>query len=451
MRNLFLRFFFSVWTAMALVLLFTVLGAGWLANERRESDLVRQDDMAREASQVLRDDGVPGLTDWLRSQQQQSQRLERIYVIDDAGHDLLGRSVPEFLQARVGRRPFPQQGGRQPEREDRLLSRLVSASNESFQLSLSSMRRPYGPFGPTEQLFIAGVLTLLLSAAVCYLLARYLSAPIQALRSATHRIAAGDLDVRVAGVVGKRRDELAHLAIDFDAMSVRLRALLESHQTLLRDVSHELRSPLARMQIALGLARRPAANLPQELDRIEKEAQRLDDLIGEILSLCRLDDPARKMQLEDVNLQELLEQLADNARVEAEPRQVAVSLDCASDLQLSGDRELLYRAVENVLRNAVRFSPERGQVSIGAEALQHTIQISISDQGPGVPAESLQRIFEPFYRVADARDRESGGNGVGLAITARVVKLHDGTVTASNLPAGGLQVVIRLAPAPLQH
>jgi two-component system, OmpR family, sensor kinase len=444
MRNLFLRFFFSVWTAMALVLLFTVLGAGWLANERRESDLARQDDMARAASQVLSDDGVPGLTDWLRRQQQQSQRLERIYVIDDAGNDLLGRKVPEFLQARVGRRPFPQQGGRRPERDDRLLSRLVSASNESFQLSLSSMRRPYGPFGPTGQLFIAGVLTLLLSAAVCYLLARYLSAPIQALRSATHRIAAGDLDVRVAGVVGKRRDELAHLAIDFDAMSVRLRALLESHQTLLRDVSHELRSPLARMQIALGLARRPAANLQQELDRIEKEAQRLDDLIGEILSLCRLDDPARKMQLEDVNLQELLEQLSDNARVEAEPRKIEVSLNCASDVQLRGDRELLYRALENVLRNAVRFSPERGQVSVSATATQDTIQISISDQGPGVPAESLQRIFEPFYRVAEARDRDSGGNGVGLAIAARVVKLHSGTVSANNLPDGGLQVVIRL-------
>jgi two-component system sensor histidine kinase CpxA len=247
--------------------------------------------------------------------------------------------------------------------------------------------------------------------------------------------------------VGSRRDELAHLAIDFDAMSVRLRALLESHQTLLRDVSHELRSPLARMQIALGLARRPAANLPQELDRIEREAQRLDDLIGEIMSLCRLDDPARKMELEEVNLHELLEQLADNARVEAEPRQITVSLNCASDLQLRGDRELLYRALENVLRNAVRFSPPGGQVSVSAAATQHMVQISIADQGPGVPTESLQRIFEPFYRVTDARDRDSGGNGVGLAITARVVKLHEGTMTASNLPAGGLQVLIELATA----
>jgi two-component system sensor histidine kinase CpxA len=452
MRNLFLRFFLSVWTAMVLVLVFTVLGTAWLANERRESDLERQDALAREASQVLGENGVPGLTEWLRSQQQQLQanRPDRIYVIDDAGKDLLGRHVPDYLQARVGRRPFPQQRANRPERDERLLSRLVSASNESFQLSLSSLRRPFGALGPREPMIIAGVLTLLLSAGVCFLLARYLSAPIQALRTATHRIAAGDLGVRVAGVVGKRSDALAQLAVDFDAMSVRLRALLESHQTLLRDVSHELRSPLARLQIALGLARRPAANLGQEFDRIEQEAQRLDDLIGEILSLSRLDDPARKLEQEDVDLPELLEQLVDNARLEAAPRAVTIELHSIPDLHLHGDRELLYRAIENVLRNAVRFSPVGGQVSVDATVAGTAIQITINDQGPGVPAESLQRIFEPFYRVSDARDRDSGGNGVGLAITARVVKLHDGTVTAANRPAGGLQVAIRLAPSMLR-
>ena len=447
MRKLFLRFFVSVWTAMALVLIFTVLGTGWLANERRESELTRQDQLAREASQLLGDSGVNGLRDWLSRQQAQLQPNERIFVIDESGHDLLGRAVPEFLQARVGRRPFPQQGGGQPERDDRLLSRLYSANRESFQLSLSS-RRHYGPFGPVAPLAIAGVLTLLLGAGVCYLLARYLSKPIQALRQATHQIAAGDLQVRVAAVVGKRNDELADLAVDFDAMSVRLRSLLESHQTLLRDVSHELRSPLARLQIALGLARRPGADLQRELDRIEHEAQRLDELIGEILSLCRLDDPARRMQTEDFQLQELLEPLCDNARLEAEARHVSVLLDRAPNLQLRGDRELLFRALDNVLRNAVRFSPDNGVVRVQAEAETGAVLLAISDQGPGVPAESLQKIFEPFYRVAAARERDSGGNGIGLAITARVLKLHEGTVTASPAVGGGLRVELRLPQQP---
>ncbi len=448
MRSLFLRVFLSVWTAMTLVLLLTVLGTSWLANERRESELARQDDLALEASQVLGETGVAGLRSWLRGQQSQLPGNERILVIDDAGEDLLGRNVPPFLQARVGRRPFPQQqdGSRVQERDDRLLSRLVSASHESFQLSLSVRRNP-GPFGSVTTLGIAGVLILLLGAAVCYLLARYLSTPIQALRRATHRIAAGDLDVRVAGVVGNRKDELADLAIDFDAMSVRLRALLDAQQTLLRDVSHELRSPLARLQIALGLARRPNALLQQELDRIEHEAQRLDELIGEILSLCRLEDPARRIQLEHMELVELLEPLCENARLEADARGVKVELQCAPSLQLRADRELLYRALDNVLRNAVRFSPDAGLVSVQAESQGGVVTIDIADQGHGVPADCLQRIFEPFFRVGDARERDSGGNGIGLAITARVLKLHDGSATALNLPDGGLRVRLQLPAA----
>jgi signal transduction histidine kinase len=444
-RNLYLRFFFSFWTAMVVVLAITVMATLWIANERRDRETERQDELARDASAVLASDGVPGLRDWLL-QQLPLQRPDRVYVIDDSGHDLLGRPVPDFLQARVGRRPFPiptQRGSR----DERLLSRLVAPSNESFALSLSVQRPPFGlfgPFGSLETPIIAAVLTLLVSTIVCFWLARFLSAPIKLLRNATHSIAAGDLNVRVSGLLGKRRDELATLAVDFDVMAVRLRALLESHQQLLRDVSHELRSPLARLQIALGLARRPNANLNQEFDRIEREAQRLDDLIGEILSLCRLDDPARTLRIDDVAIDELLETLVDSARIEAEPRSVDIALQAPAGLSVQGDRELLYRAVENVLRNAVRFSPDHGRVEVSAQTLATGVCVVIRDHGPGVPADSLQRIFEPFYRVGEARDRDSGGHGIGLAITARVVRLHDGTVTAANQPGGGLEVILSL-------
>ena len=154
-------------------------------------------------------------------------------------------------------------------------------------------RGPFGVFGSKETPIITALATLLVSAIVCFLLARYLSDPIRHLRAATRSIADGNLSVRVSSLMGQRRDELALLAFDFDVMAERLRSLLESQRQLLRDVSHELRSPLARLQIALGLARRPHANLEQEFDRIEQETQRLDELIGEILSLSRLDDPAR--------------------------------------------------------------------------------------------------------------------------------------------------------------
>jgi signal transduction histidine kinase len=227
-------------------------------------------------------------------------------------------------------------------------------------------------------------------------------------------------------------------------MAERLRALLESHRELLRDVSHELRSPLARLQIALGLARRPNADLEQEFDRIERETVRLDELIGEILSLSRLDDPARSVIVEPVNLEELLETLLENARVEAEPRSIRLQLDSSAALSVEGDRELIYRAVENVLRNAVRFSPDGAVVELAVEQRAQQAVIRICDHGPGVPPASLERIFEPFFCVAKARDRDSAGYGIGLAITARVAALHGGSVSARNEALGGLQVEICL-------
>jgi signal transduction histidine kinase len=234
------------------------------------------------------------------------------------------------------------------------------------------------------------------------------------------------------------------LAVDFDAMAARLRTLLEARQQLLRDVSHELRSPLARLQIALGLARRPGANLTQEFDRIEQEAQRLDEMIGEILSLSRLDDPTPQVATESVSIEELLEVVCENARVEGDARGIRVALEAAEGMQVIGDRELLYRAVENVVRNAVRYSPSLGLVTVKASLSGQAVLIRVQDQGPGVPVALLQRIFEPFFRVSDARDRDSGGNGIGLAITARVVALQGGTVQAANDPDGGLIMEIRL-------
>src|ERR1019366_6604417 len=186
-----------------------------------------------------------------------------------------------------------------------------------------------------------------------------------------------------------------------------------------------------------GLARRPNANLEQEFDRIEQETGRLDELIGEILSLSRLDDPAHTLIAEPVNLEELLETLLDNARVEAEPPSISVQIKAPAALSVEGDRELLFRAIENVLRNAVRFSPNGAVVELAAERGADQVVVRVTDHGPGVPPASLERIFEPFFCVARARDRDSGGYGIGLAITARVAALHGGSVRARNNPDGG--------------
>lgn len=453
MRNLYLRIFVSFWTAMVLVLTFTVMATLWLADEHTEHEQGRQDQLAHEASAVLAGSGIPGLRDWLT---RESARVapDRLFVLDHQGADLLGRHVPDFLRARFGR---VSAAGRLPEtpsetRDVRWLSQLVTSNNEIYALSLLRMRRgPFGVMSSAETPIVAAVITLLVSTVVCFLLARYLSDPIRHLRAATRSIADGDLEVRVSTLMGPRRDELAMLALDFDVMAERLRGLLESHRVLLRDVSHELRSPLARLQIALGLARRPGANLAQEFDRIERETGRLDELIGEILSLSRLDDPARAVIAEPVNLAELLETQLEIARLEAEPRAIRLMLEPSPALMVDGDRELIERAVENVLRNAVRFSPAGGIVELAVERCSQQAVVRIRDQGPGVPADSLERIFEPFFCVANARDRDSGGYGIGLAITARVAALHGGSVCARNDARGGLRVEIclplRTAPA----
>jgi two-component system OmpR family sensor kinase len=446
MRNLYLRIFLSFWIAMMLALTFSVVATLWLSDQRAQHEQSRQDQLAREASSILAERGVPGLRDWLTEESVRAAP-DRLFVLDRHGNDLLGRHVPESLRARFGRGAVP---GRVPDlppdaRDFRWLSQLIAPGDETYALSLLRLRRgPLGIFSSPESPIITVIATLLVSTVVCFLLARYLSDPIRHLRAATRSIAAGDLGVRVSSLMGSRRDELGMLALDFDVMAERLRALLASHRELLRDVSHELRSPLARLQIALGLARRPNADLEQEFDRIELETARLDELIGEILSLSRLDDPARTLVAEPVNLEELLETLVENARIEADLRSIQLQLNALPGLSVEGDRELLFRAVENVLRNAVRFSPSGTLVEVTAERAADQAVIRIRDHGPGVPQEALARIFEPFFCVAQARDRESGGYGIGLAITARVAALHGGSVRAENAAPSGLALEITL-------
>jgi two-component system sensor histidine kinase CpxA len=446
MRNLYLRIFLSFWIAMMLALTFSVVATLWLSDQRAQHEQSRQDQLAREASSILAERGVPGLRDWLTEESVRAAP-DRLFVLDRRGNDLLGRHVPESLRARFGRGAVP---GRVPDlppdaRDFRWLSQLIAPGDETYALSLLRLRRgPLGIFSSPESPIITVIATLLVSTVVCFLLARYLSDPIRHLRAATRSIAAGDLGVRVSSLMGSRRDELGMLALDFDVMAERLRALLASHRELLRDVSHELRSPLARLQIALGLARRPNADLEQEFDRIELETARLDELIGEILSLSRLDDPARTLVAEPVNLEELLETLVENARIEADLRSIQLQLNALPGLSVEGDRELLFRAVENVLRNAVRFSPNGTLVEVTAERAGDQAVIRIRDHGPGVPQEALARIFEPFFCVAQARDRESGGYGIGLAITARVAALHGGSVRAENAAPSGLALEITL-------
>jgi signal transduction histidine kinase len=289
------------------------------------------------------------------------------------------------------------------------------------------------------------VLLVIATALVSFLLARLLTRPIRTLRAATRRIAAGDTSVRIGDVAGAG-EEIAALAADFDRMTERIEDLLASRERLLRDVSHELRSPLARLQVALGIARQRASDdLVPLLDRMERETERLGELIGLVLSMARLEQARDLAAPTDVRLDELVEALASDASFEAEAHARAVAIRRKDTVSVRGDAELLRQAAENVVRNAVRFAPEGTDVEIELEQVApRSVELRVRDHGPGVPESALAEIFRPFTRVESARDRASGGAGLGLAIAERAVRLHGGTVSAANAVGGGLLVTIRL-------
>lgn len=300
-----------------------------------------------------------------------------------------------------------------------------------------------GPEGTALRIFAAA----LISALVSYFLARSLTAPLESLRLATRKIAAGDLDTRVGLASPQRQDEFSQLAADFDVMAERLQTMQQANRRLLRDVSHELRSPLARLSVAVEMARKKGAdNIRSELDRIELEGERLESLVNDVLGLLRESSEHTPRQDEDLDLQELLTELVNVVNYEVEEGKPGIQWRPGPALAFYGDRELLWRTMENLLRNALRHTdPERGvELSVRSGLADRKIEITVRDFGSGVPQAELEKIFEPFYRVQESRDRSSGGHGIGLAIAAAAVGRHGGSIQARNATDGGLimQVVL---------
>jgi signal transduction histidine kinase len=320
-----------------------------------------------------------------------------------------------------------------------------------LQLPMAPLPPPILPFlppmwsGPWNNILLYS----LAGGLVCYFLARSLTAPIQRLREASKRIAGGDFTVRVGPELGRSGREIADLGRDFDTMAERIEALLVSKKLLLRDISHELRSPLARLNVALELARQRAGEeATQPLERIERESGRLNELIGELLTLTRLDNGVSNLVRENFSLNELIRQIVEDALYEVRHRPCQVRITDTWPIMFQGSRELMRRALENVVRNAVRATEDDRTVEISLAGTVsgdgRRVILTIRDHGPGVPAAALEHLFEPFYRVDDARDRRSGGTGLGLAIAEQAVRLHHGTISAANGSQGGLILTISL-------
>jgi len=286
-----------------------------------------------------------------------------------------------------------------------------------------------------------GICTMLLTSLG---LAWYLSRPIRHLSWALHQVADGHLDTRVQGRMGRRNDEIVDLAGDFDRMARQLQQLTESRKVLLHDISHELRSPLARLQVAIGLLKQDPASLEPMLDRIERESQRLDELIEELLTWHRLEAGAAVAPASHIDVVELLQAIAEDAHFEAQSQGKFVRIDAPGEFVTLAHGELLYRAYENVIRNAVKFTRPGSEVRVTAHADMERghLACTVQDQGPGVPAGMLDAIFEPFARVAGSENVQ--GVGLGLAIARRAFALHGGRIQAESRPGEGLTVVMLL-------
>ena len=372
-------------------------------------------------------------------------------LLDERGQPLIGK--PSGEAARVAAHAV-QSGQPEFEIKPRVAYNVQLGTGPSGRRYVLVTEMPRaGPFfafrATTSTQVLRWVLAILISGVICYLLTRYLTGPILRLRSAARELAAGNLGARAGGDMEKRRDELGQLVRDFNQMADRIEILLDSERQLIRDISHELRSPLARLNVALGLARqRAGADAAPHLDRIEREAERLNELIGRLLMLARLEGSAAPPEQEPISLSELVRDVAEDAGFEAESRHCSVQVNAAEDCTTVGSPDLLRSAVENVVRNAVRYTAEGTQVEINLSCVGDNgtrwAAIRVRDHGPGLPEAELSNVFRPFYRLANARERETGGTGLGLAITERAVRLHGGTIQASNAPGGGLLVEMRL-------
>lgn len=436
MRSLFLKIFLAFFAAMALFGILSVATTMVIMHWEMAGNNLEV--MGQGAVAAYLRGGTPELRRYFRSIEH--DRYFRAILLDDKGNELSGRPFPRFLVPpetatdpdKLSKRRFP-------------VRAITGPDGRRYVLMLLPPNRTRRWFFNAPTRLISTVLGLLATGLICYLLARYVTAPVARLRRASRLLASGDLSARAGGGDIRRRDEIGDLVRDFDAMAERLQDLVTAQRRLLSDISHELRSPLARLNVAVGLARRQAGTETQAaLERIEIEADRLNEMLQNLLTLSRLESGDPGSMSTAVPLGSLVADVIADADFEAQAFERSVQAIASTDCTVLGNVTLLRSAIENVIRNAVRYTNENTAVEVSLTTENGKAIISVRDHGPGVPEESLPKLFRPFYRVDEARDRKTGGVGLGLSIAERAVRLHGGSVRARNAEPQGLVVELEL-------
>jgi two-component system, OmpR family, sensor histidine kinase CpxA len=367
------------------------------------------------------------------------------WLLDADGRELSGRPMPGDIREHA-QRALRHEGMVRPD-EAVVIVAPVTTPRGSYLVIGEFIPPPLSERVPGDILWVLKLGTII-SALMCLVIAHYLSKPIERLRLATNELARGNLDIRVGATIGKRSDEIADLVRDFDSMAGELRNQIQSERNLLSGVSHELRSPIARIRLALVLARtsdRPERD--EMLDRIEQDTIQLDSMLERILTVARLENGQYKPKFESLSLNDLIDEVLDDARFEAAATDATVSYVDEAMLEVNGDPGLLRSAIENVVRNAIFYSGKGGRIDVRLRLHDGNAILIVRDDGKGVPEDALPLLFKPFYRVDDARGTTTGGMGLGLAIVRNAVAVHGGTVTARNVSPHGLEVEICLPVA----
>ena len=450
MRSLFLKIFLWFWatvvvTGIALILTFILeprsVPSRWhatLADTARYSGTI--------AVETAERDGAGSASTYLDRTTHETHMAACLF--DSAGKVIAGRDCENFLD--IGSNVIGSQASAFSMKYGiaRVALKLTGQSGREYIFATELPAGPRAAVGLNRSAFLLqwGI-ALVVSGLICSLLTRYLTTPILRLQEMSRRLTAGDLKVRAGPDLARRRDEFGALVRDFDAMASRIEELISRQRQLTSDVSHELRSPLARLSVALDLGRERKGNDPA-FDQMEADIELLNEMIGRLLTIAKLDVAAQQVPMTDVDLTALLSQIVRNAEFESQDSSAGIRLTCSGQCVVQGSAELLRSAIEDVVRNAVRYTENGTPVEVRAQSEDlpqgPSVHLSIRDYGPGVPESDLSNIFQPFYRVATARDRQSGGTGLGLAIADRVIRMHGGTIRAENAAPSGLKIEIIL-------
>jgi two-component system sensor histidine kinase CpxA len=441
-KGLFLRLLIWMWLAMALLVGALALIHAWAFPPEAGSS--RQRFMARIAETRAENAlfcSRQGLDDCARVLEARDPRDQRLALYKD-GALVLGNPIANAEELTRAAKDAPERSSLRVEDTD-FFAATLGRDPSYVVVSQAPVFSRWMFFIVPDTLPYRLLAIVLVTGLVSALLARYLSRPVVRLRSATQRMATGDLSVRVGQLAGAD-SETQGLGRDLDAMAERIQALLDSERRLRRDISHELRSPLTRLNIAIELIRRRSSEeLAPAFDRIERDTARLDAMIGELLTLNRLESEGID-RAEPIDLTALTQSIVEDTSIEAERQGSRLVLSAAQPCSVRGNRELLRRAIENIVRNAVRFTSAGEPVEVELTRDTDRALLRVRDHGPGVPSEALTDIFKPFYRVEGDRARHTGGTGLGLAITEQAAALHGGKVRAENHDAGGLLVTLEL-------